>query len=249
MGLSKIYITSNTTWTCPSNVNEIIVIGAGGGGGGCGAGVNGQFGGSGGGGSAQFVSIVSVVPGSIYTITVGLGGQGGLGSSANKLGNSGQDGGDTTIQDSNSKYLYVARGSGGGLNNTLGGTNFNKLNTTFADLSLSNIPGGGGNGGSNASAGLDNFINGNNHLSSQQFVGGLAGANSGIRKGGAGGGAGPAGSGGNGGNAESYNVGKDGSSAPLIVVLVVVVVELGLLLEVEVVMVDPDTFILYIHLM
>jgi hypothetical protein len=84
---SRIGISSTTNWTCPSGVTQILVEvwGAGGGGGagvsrcigfnGCGAG----FGGNGGSGGYNR-SVISVIPGQVYQITIGSGGSGGLGN-------------------------------------------------------------------------------------------------------------------------------------------------------------------------
>lgn len=65
--------TSSTTWTCPANVTrvKVQVIGGGGGGGGTtNANTSGGLGGCG-------VNYYTVVPGTVYTVTVGAGGAGG----------------------------------------------------------------------------------------------------------------------------------------------------------------------------
>lgn len=73
--------TASGSWTCPSGVTQILLDGCGGGGGGsCGAGSAAN--GNGGGGASSVIGrVVTVVPGTIYTITIGAGGSGGTSSS------------------------------------------------------------------------------------------------------------------------------------------------------------------------
>ena len=63
---------SNTTWTCPTGVNniEMLVVAGGGGGGG-------SYGGGGGGGGVLYNAVASVTPGTQYTVRVGAGGTAG----------------------------------------------------------------------------------------------------------------------------------------------------------------------------
>jgi hypothetical protein len=65
--------TTSGTWTAPAGVTEVTVSMAGGGGGGGGQDAGGGGGGGGGGGQRYSVSS-TVVPGTIYTVTVGTGG-------------------------------------------------------------------------------------------------------------------------------------------------------------------------------
>ena len=66
---------SSGNWTCPAGVTKVLatVVGGGGGGRGSSSTVQGQTGGSGGYG----IGIVTVTPGTVYTVTVGAGGNGG----------------------------------------------------------------------------------------------------------------------------------------------------------------------------
>src|SRR5690349_16173238 len=71
--------TSSTTWTCPVGVNSVVVEcwGAGGAGGGN---TTSSDGGGGGGGGAYSKSTIPVTPGTVYTVTVGSGGNGATGT-------------------------------------------------------------------------------------------------------------------------------------------------------------------------
>jgi hypothetical protein len=69
---------SSGTWTCPAGVTQVLAAVAGGGGGGSGGNSNlSRTGGAGGLG----IGLLSVSPGSVYTVTVGAGGAGSNGSS------------------------------------------------------------------------------------------------------------------------------------------------------------------------
>lgn len=91
--------TSTGTWTCPEGVTTIWVSGcAGGGGGGGGAGLaQPGAGGGGGGGAGQFVIMepITVVPGTVYTITIGGGGAAGATAASGTAGKNGSTGGVT----------------------------------------------------------------------------------------------------------------------------------------------------------
>lgn len=75
----KLY-TASSTWVCPQGVTKVMVSGAGGGGGGGAAfsdfasGV--YAGGKGGQGGQRYRNVLSVTPGTTYTITIGAGGAG-----------------------------------------------------------------------------------------------------------------------------------------------------------------------------
>lgn len=88
-------ILTSGTWTAPACVNSINVgvWGAGGGGGGESNALiaSPAAGGGGGGGAYLGGSSITVVPGTVYTITVGVGGSGGVNGSLN-----GQDGGSSS---------------------------------------------------------------------------------------------------------------------------------------------------------
>lgn len=105
--------TSNGSWLAPARITQVrlLGIGAGGGGGGGGGGfINTPgAGGAGGGGAQQAFLIVTVVPGSSYTVTIGLGGTAGTLGVGITPGSPGGDGGDTTFD-----ALATFRGAGGG---------------------------------------------------------------------------------------------------------------------------------------
>lgn len=81
-GLRKEYFTSSGTWTCPEGVTTVLLIGAGGGAGGSGGYGRSSSGsaGAGGGGSLQLIKTITVVPNTSYTVNIGNGGAGGIGS-------------------------------------------------------------------------------------------------------------------------------------------------------------------------
>jgi hypothetical protein len=83
-------ITTTGTWTCPLGVTSVQVEcwGAGGGGGAA-TGLTGRAGGGGGGGSYVKNTTLTVVPGTIYTVTIGAGGVAGTTSSATSFGTPG----------------------------------------------------------------------------------------------------------------------------------------------------------------
>lgn len=102
--------TASGTWTCPAGVTRIVVEGCGGGGaGGCGgSGAAGGGGGSGSGGGGAIYSsrAITVVPTTVYTVTIGAGGTpSGLGVTWTLA----QDGGDSTFGS-----LATFRGASGG---------------------------------------------------------------------------------------------------------------------------------------
>jgi Secretion system C-terminal sorting domain len=148
--------TSNTTWTCPAGVTSIKVEcwGAGGAGGGANTKLTG--GGGGGGGAYALNNTVAVIPGTIYTITVGTGG---LGST-----NNGANGGTSSFGSSVSAFGGVGGASpsssstsasgGSGATGGVGGTTYfaggNGANSTF--VSSSNYASGAGGGGAGSTA-------------------------------------------------------------------------------------------------
>lgn len=116
MSLHKKLYTADGYFTCPAGVTSVRLTGCGGGGGGGGGedGVDGftrtQCSGGGGGGAQTHTMIVAVTPGTIYTITIGTGGSGGVRASA--TASNGNDGGDTTF-DSLATFLGASHGRGG----------------------------------------------------------------------------------------------------------------------------------------
>ena len=75
---------SSGNWTCPAGVTKVLatVVGGGGGGRGSAYGTFGNSGGSGGYGTG----VVTVTPGTVYTVTVGAGGNGGAVNTAGSAG-------------------------------------------------------------------------------------------------------------------------------------------------------------------
>jgi len=140
----NITAAGNGTWTCPDNVNSIMVECWGAGGGGQRANGNPAAGGGGSGGG-YVRSNLSVVPGNSYNLYIGIGGS----------GNSGQNG-ESTWFDSNTSLLAIGgRGAGNAVttNNTwgIGATAF-----TSGNIGVnihSSYGGNGGNAGNNFSGG------------------------------------------------------------------------------------------------
>lgn len=82
-GLNKVYFTANDTWICPEGVTNILIIACGGGSGGYQGGESTPAGGyllfpaiN----AIQVISSLTVIPSVEYTITIGAGGIGGIGS-------------------------------------------------------------------------------------------------------------------------------------------------------------------------
>lgn len=206
-GLRKDYFINSGTWTCPVGVTNVLVIGAGGGGGGSGARdyYNGGGAGAGGSGSIQQVSYVSVVPSTVYTITIGAGGSGGMGASngSNSNGTDGSDGTPTTIVNSGTTYFYALGGGRSSFDGVVAFAGFPTW-TLSNGTSLSPLPGNGQSFSTFPST--KNYIGG--------YISGIFGSNAtgNINGGGSGGGAGPQGAGGNGGNGSTGSNGSNGSS-------------------------------------
>ena len=184
----------NYTWTAPAGVTECSVVLVGGGGGACiGAGGLG-----GGGGALAYKNNITIVPGTTYNITVGVGGSHGVGASS--PGTNGGDGGNSTF--TVGSETYMAYGGGGAIKSPsnipgIGGTC--SANTDNAGIgtggrggwqSAGNAGGGGGGAGGYSGSG-----GGGGYQGSSQQDGSGDGAD------GQGGGAG-GGEAGNGGNDE-----------------------------------------------
>jgi len=103
--IASTIFSASGSYTCPAGVTKVHVIlrpgaGGGGGGGAGGTGFGGVTGGGGGGGrggggggAAQIVrTFLNVVPGTVYTVTVGAGGTGGAGSATTTGGGGGAGG-------------------------------------------------------------------------------------------------------------------------------------------------------------
>jgi len=207
-----------TDWECPSNVSSVTVRcwGAGGGGG-----ATDDYSGSaagGGGGGAFSSKIVSVTPGTIYTITVGAGGAGGVDGNIN-----GQAGGDSWFVDA---ATVMAKGGSGGTGATLdddeaggaGGAAASGVGTTKfsggkgADGLSGNYGGGGG-----ASAGTNN--NGTAATTATGATGTNNGGNGGTGSTATAGGLPGGGGGGNQGTAASDTIRPGGAGAGGLVTL------------------------------
>ena len=138
--------TASGSWTCPTGVTKVLLDGSGGGGGGaCGA--SSAANGNGGGGAASVTGqLITVVPGTVYTITVGNGGAGGTSSTP-----TGGDGGTSSFGTlvslpgggGGSRTAVGAAGGSGGISGQAGYF-FN--NTGFSGAGGGSLLGGGGAG-------------------------------------------------------------------------------------------------------
>ena len=184
----KQYFTNNTTWKCPPSITEVLLIGCGGGGAGGGAGN--PSGSAGGGGAIQGSIYIDVVPGKVYTITLGVGGV-----PATSYGTT------TTFKlgtNTVASFLGATTSNGAFFNTTttrvsgngFGGFTYNPSAAGSSPLTASYIPWGSGGSGS-TTVGTSGVIN---IVENGPYTGG-ANFNSG-----GGGGAGPQGSGGAGNN-------------------------------------------------
>ncbi|HEA2877255.1 TPA: phage tail protein [Escherichia coli] len=150
--------TSSTLWTAPAGVTEIELDGTGAGGGGGTGGPATIGGGGGGAGEAVVGRKITVVPGTTYTITIGLGGDGGTSVTSN-----GGDGGTTSFD----TLLSLAGGKGGlktGAVGVAGGTGGNDgLPGTFNVTPALSFGGAGGSGllGAGGDAALLSSVGGN----------------------------------------------------------------------------------------
>jgi hypothetical protein len=134
--------SASGTWTCPAGVTSATVQGWGGGGSGGGATGNPAAGGGGSGG-AYTSATLTVVPGTVYTVTVGSGGTGSTGAGAS--------GGSSWF--SSSTTLLAVGGSGGALAST------NSFTAAGASAVTTGNVGGttnfyGGAGGTGAASGV-----------------------------------------------------------------------------------------------
>lgn len=174
--------TADGTFTVPPGVSVILVEAWGGGGGGGGSAfylTNYAGGGGGGGGGGYGKTVISVVPGQVFNIVVGVGGEAGLGSgtvSGNFTATNGGNGGNSSFDGARliaqggtggtrtitfpSVGQVGQPGSGGGssgmgtifsANGGNGGSaSFNYINATMASGGTGGSAGGGGGGGGGA---------------------------------------------------------------------------------------------------
>lgn len=153
--MASVVYSATGTWQCPAGITSVTVECWGGGGGGGGA-SSASIGGGGGGGGAYSISILTLTPGTIYTVTVGAGAAGV--SAAN-----GGTGGDSWFSTTGT---VLAKGGGGGLFNTAagggaGGASGSSVGTTkfsggaggTGQNLVSGSGGGGGGGAGNAAVG------------------------------------------------------------------------------------------------
>jgi hypothetical protein len=106
-GIEAFTSTGSHTWTCPAGVTSVAVLTVAGGGGGAG-----YYGGGGGGaGGIVHASSYTVVPGTVYDLTVGAGGASNPGATAQ-----GNDGSDSVfnVNAEGSGLALTAKGGGGG---------------------------------------------------------------------------------------------------------------------------------------
>jgi hypothetical protein len=154
--------TSSGTWTKPSGIAKILVIGTGGGGGGGGATDPGGSGSGGAGGTG--IELIDVTAISSETVTIGGGGAGGTGT------NNGSSGGNTSFgshftANGGAGGEAEANNAGGGLGGTVSGASLNIIggDGTSADHGAG---GGGGVGGGSFWGGggmaAENNFNGSN---------------------------------------------------------------------------------------
>ncbi len=139
---------STQTWTCPAGIEYIQVEAWGAGGGGGNSNNTTTNGGSGGGGGAYSRSLLSVTPGTTYTLFVGRGGNGAPATSTTAA----EPGGDSWF--ANSTNSLLAKGGTEGLNNNLatagtGGVAANgvgqvKYNGSNGNVAATNAGGAGG---------------------------------------------------------------------------------------------------------
>ena len=131
--------TSSTTWTCPAGVTKAKVTVVGGGGS-AGNGVS-QTGGGGGGGGAA-IKVLTVVPATVYTVTIGAGGVGLSAGVGNTTGNAGG----TSSFSGGVITTVSATGGAGGPSSTAGGAGGVGSN---GDLNISGGAGGAAAANSN----------------------------------------------------------------------------------------------------
>ncbi len=218
------YTGGSQSWTCPSNVDTVILRGVGGGGGKGRAGNalnNASAPGGGAGGSAiESEVVLRVTPGTTYTVTIGAGGAG-----ATIAGSQGGNGGDTTFANG-ATILASFTGAQGGRGGQTDNVNAQGGGPVKQVTPLWNVhptfPGAGGMGSFVSS---QNFPGaGYDSAHGQGGDAGLVGTNAGTLLGGGGGGGGgggaslrpgittKGGSGGNGGNGNAAGAGSAGGN-------------------------------------
>lgn len=150
------------SWTCPQGVTSALIDGAGGGaGGGCGnSGSNG--GGGGGGGDSIRGYSATVMPGTAYTITIGVGGAGGTSGSRNGVN------GSSTNVGALITWSGGTAGAGGGSGGAAGGGgatsgvngDVSAAGVSFAGAGGSTVFGVGGSGAAGSGVGVTGLFGG-----------------------------------------------------------------------------------------
>ena len=136
--------TGTSSWNVPPGISNISYLIVGGGGGGAAGGT--PYGAGGGGGAGGFLTGTLNSPSGIYTITVGNGGTGGIGTGG-VIGSSGTNGGDSSF------YTITATGGGAGGSNISGfnggsGGGGGSLTPYSGGISIPSSPYQGNSGGS-----------------------------------------------------------------------------------------------------
>jgi len=164
-------VTFNTvganTWTCPSGVTTITVQCWGGGGGGGGVATTSNTASGGGAGGSYTSNTVTVVPGTVYNITVGAGGTAG----ANTGGNGGT-GGSSSFDNT----TMVAVGGPGGTGAAIAGSYVGGNGTTTGNTAGTNYAGGNGAAGASTTIGGGGGGGGGSTALGGNAVGSVAGA-------------------------------------------------------------------------
>jgi hypothetical protein len=210
-GTTGTVLSGSSTWTCPAGVTQITVTLIGGGGGASSG--SSSTNGTGGGGAECTVYTFTVVPGNVYSFSVGAGGAGGAAS-----GNAGSNGGNSTFT-VGSVTAIAHGGSGGPVEASAGG--LGGTGATGATAEHAGGRGGGSNpysGGGGSSAGpaaTGNAGSGYGAGGTAPTGGGAGGAGSGAAAGAGQAGAFPGGGGG--GSYEPGYAGGAGAAGTIIV--------------------------------
>ncbi|MBW8331920.1 MAG: HYR domain-containing protein [Prolixibacteraceae bacterium] len=144
--------TANGTFTVPSGVTGVTVEAWGGGGGGGAGGAFLSTGRGGGGAGGSFTRAFTVVPSASYTVTVGIGGPGGAGTTNGTAGGASSLGALVSAPGGSFGYYGGNTNGAGGAATTTGGTYYGGAGSTAASSSGAGGGGAGNNGnGGNAS--------------------------------------------------------------------------------------------------
>ena len=147
---NQVEFTTSGNWVVPSGVNKILIIAVAGGGGGAGGYIdyhNVIYSGGCGECGEAFIGVKNVVPGETLTITVGVGGYGGVYGVGYIYNNSGNDGTNTVITGSLSGSILTLQGGRGGEGYSV------SKNYGYPSIFGRSGYGSGGDGGSGANIG------------------------------------------------------------------------------------------------